>query len=173
VRIPGELRNKRDHSSTSGESNPDGKKQCPDCKEWIHKDASKCPHCQSNQPTAAPAVATIVTLVLFGTFFVWCTGVCSSSDRSSPRTLTRQEKLEQQFDPWDGSHIKLKEIIKSNMNDPNSFEHVDTIYRDHGDYIYIRTDYRGKNVFGGVVPGWMSAEFDIDGNLIRINASFP
>lgn len=72
---------------------------------------------------------------------------------AKPKTLEelRQEGIERQFNPWDGSHIRATELIKASMNDPNSYEHVKTTYVDGGDHLVITTTFRGKNAFGGVV----------------------
>ncbi len=55
----------------------------------------------------------------------------------------RQEKIESQFHPWDGSHINLERYTKSIMNDPDSFEHVKTYYQDKGSYLIVSMSFRG------------------------------
>ena len=85
------------------------------------------------------------------------------------RAITeRQNKIKSQFSLWDGSHRGLEEIIKKQMNDPDSYKHVETSYSDLGDYILVKTTFRGKNKFGGVVTNWIEAKFTIDGTLIEI-----
>ena len=54
------------------------------------------------------------------------------------------------------------------MNDPKSYEHVETVYWDMDDHLIVRTKFRGKNVFGGVVLNWILAKVDIDGNVLSI-----
>lgn len=85
----------------------------------------------------------------------------------TPKT-ERQIKLEKQFSAWDGSHIELTKIIKKAMNDPDSYEHVETKYWDMKDHIVVRETYSGKNAFGGRVKNWVKAQFDDDGNLLKI-----
>ncbi len=86
----------------------------------------------------------------------------------------RKELLEKQFSGWDGSHIELTKIIKKSMNDPDSFEHEETVYWDMGDHLVIRTTFRGKNAFGGVVKNWVKAKADINtGQIIEVMEQGP
>ena len=54
------------------------------------------------------------------------------------------------------------------MNDPDSYEHVETIFWDMNEYLVVRTTYRGKNVFGGVVKNYVKAKVDFNGNVLEI-----
>jgi hypothetical protein len=85
----------------------------------------------------------------------------------TPKT-ERQIQLEKQFSAWDGSHIELTKIIKKAMNDPDSYEHVETVYWDMKDHVVVRTTYSGKNAFGGRVKNWVKAKADNNGNIIEI-----
>jgi len=85
----------------------------------------------------------------------------------TPKT-ERQIQLEKQFSAWDGSHNGLSKIIKKAMNDPDSYEHVETVYWDMKDHVVIRTTYSGKNAFGGRVKNWVKAKADNNGNIIEI-----
>lgn len=85
----------------------------------------------------------------------------------TPKT-ERQIQLEKQFSAWDGSHIELTKIIKKAMNDPDSYEHVETVYWDMKDHVVVRTTYSGKNAFGGRVKNWVKAKSDNNGNIIEI-----
>lgn len=80
----------------------------------------------------------------------------------------RAKKLESQFSPWDGSHRALERAIKKSMNDSDSYEHVETTYRDLGDSLIVSITFRGKNGFGGVVKNTVVAEVDLDGNILNI-----
>lgn len=149
-------------------------KQCPKCKEWINKGATKCPHCRSQQP--APPWSYAVGLLLIAVPAIWCCGQCSPSDKPSKLdkpTDSRKERIEQQFSPWDGSHRGLTRAIKDAMNDPRSYEHVETVYRDEGSRLWVRTTFRGKNAFGGVVKNWTEARVDLDGNVLEILSQGP
>jgi hypothetical protein len=51
-------------------------KQCPKCKEWINKQATVCPRCQSKQP--ASAGATVIAVIIVGGLCLWGYRSCSS-----------------------------------------------------------------------------------------------
>ena len=80
----------------------------------------------------------------------------------------RKKLIESQLSGWDGSHKGLNRLIKRKMNDPNSFEHIRTTYRDEGDLIFITTTFTGKNAFGGRVKNSLSARVDFNGNVVEI-----
>lgn len=90
-----------------------------------------------------------------------------TNEDGTPKT-EREIQLEKQFSAWDGSHIELTKMIKKAMNDPNSYEHVETVYWDMKDHIVVRTTYSGKNAFGGRVKNWVKAKADNSGNIIEI-----
>jgi hypothetical protein len=73
---------------------------------------------------------------------------------------TRQDYINRNFSGYDGSSPKLEEKIKSTMNDPDSYEHVETRYRDDGKTIYVVTKFRGKNAFNATIT--KEAEGTID-----------
>lgn len=105
-------------------------------------------------------------------FFIFI--AAGSSDEGSnknsdgtPKT-SRQIQLDSQFSGWDGSHNELTKIIKKAMNDPDSYEHVETKYWDMNDYVIVKTVYSGNNAFGGRVKNFVKAKFDNDGNLLEI-----
>lgn len=78
-----------------------------------------------------------------------------------------QKKIEAQFSGWDGSHRQFERLIKDAMNDPGSYEHVETKYIDKGSYIRVFCTFRGKNAFGGIVKNTKIADFDLNGNFLK------
>jgi hypothetical protein len=92
----------------------------------------------------------------------------SQTKQSKPKVLTKTEKIENQLSIWDGSHIELKRLIKLSMNDPKSFEHVQTRYWEYDTYIIVSTQFRGRNAFGGMVVDYVKAKYSIDGELLEI-----
>ena len=54
------------------------------------------------------------------------------------------------------------------MNDPDSYEHVRTVYWDRGDHLVVMTTFRGKNAFGGVVTNSVKARVSLDGQVQQI-----
>ena len=95
------------------------------------------------------------------------------------RELAREQKADEEerikrgFSGWDGSHKGLTKVIKSMMNDPGSYEHAETVYWSQGDHLIVRTSFRGKNAFGGVVLNWVKAKVDLDGNVLEIIEQGP
>lgn len=84
------------------------------------------------------------------------------------KKVEHEKKIDVQFSWWDGSHDNLTKYIKESMNDPNSFEHVETKYIDYGDYITVWETFRGKNAFGGVVKNTVVANVSLEGKIIEI-----
>tara|TARA_R110000823_G_scaffold309594_1_gene433945 strand:+ start:10798 stop:11442 length:645 start_codon:yes stop_codon:yes gene_type:complete len=71
------------------------------------------------------------------------------------------------FSAWDGSCRNLERSIKNNMNDPDSYEHIETRYSydpDEG-YFDVITKFRGRNGFGGMVVNAVKAKVLFDGTV--------
>ena len=102
-------------------------------------------------------------------------GSTDSTTSDTPKTPeeSRKEQIEKQFSVWDGSHRGLTEMIKKSMNDPNSYEHVETRYVDKVDHLIVRTEFRGKNAFGGVVKNSVTAKVNLDKGGIQIISQSP
>lgn len=80
----------------------------------------------------------------------------------------RAEMLEKQFSAWDGSHVNLTRMIKDAMNDPSSYEHVETRYWDMEDHLIVNTTFRGTNAFGAMIKNTVKAKVSLDGENIEI-----
>lgn len=80
----------------------------------------------------------------------------------------RKNQIEAQFSAWDGSHRNLERAIEQSMNDPDSYEHVETVYWDMKSHLVVKTTFRGKNAFGGLVINWVKAKVDLDGNVLAV-----
>lgn len=80
----------------------------------------------------------------------------------------RKKDIEMQFSSWDGSHTNLERVIKESMNDPDSYDHVKTVYWDQGSYLIVQTTFRGKNAFGGVVKNTVKAKVSLTGQVLEI-----
>lgn len=78
----------------------------------------------------------------------------------------RRKQIKAQFSDWDGSHRGLERAIEQSMNDPDSYEHVETVYWDMRSHLVVKTTFRGKNAFGGLVINWVKAKVDLDGNVL-------
>lgn len=80
---------------------------------------------------------------------------------------TRAQKIHTQFSGWDGSHINLTKVIKAKMNDPNSYEHVETRFIDREEYVLVITKFRGNNAYGGKVVNVMFAQVSSNGDVLE------
>ncbi len=79
------------------------------------------------------------------------------------------ESIDNQFSSYDGSHIKLEEYVKNNMQNPDSYQHVSSKYKVFDDYLHVVLTFRGSNAYGGIVTQNISAKCSlIDGNVIEI-----
>ena len=153
---------------------------CPECKKKVNENADSCPNCGYQLTPEKLAeikkkerkdfgigclsvIVIFVVLAMIGSFL------------SDPETKeeTRKEQLSKHFSAWDGSHRGLTEVIKKSMNDPSSYEHEETVYYDKGDHLIVKTTFRGKNAFGGVVKNWVKAKVDLNGNVIEVISQGP
>ena len=67
----------------------------------------------------------------------------------------------------DGCPLDMKDRVKESMNDPDSFECIETnVIRRKDDYVMIM-QFRGKNPLGGMVKNVAKAEYDSEGNFAR------
>mgnify|MGYP000235112232 CR=1 FL=1 len=82
--------------------------------------------------------------------------------------LKRQKTIEDQFSGWSGSHIQLEKHIRKSLKNPDSYDHVKTVYYDKGNHIIIKTTYRGTNSFGAIVTNSAMAKASIDGSDITL-----
>lgn len=79
----------------------------------------------------------------------------------------RNELILKQFTP-PGFHTVLYSVVKTNMKDPISFEHISTKYEDKGDYIIVEMRFRGKNSFGANTINNVIGKFKLSGEVISI-----
>jgi hypothetical protein len=93
----------------------------------------------------------------------------AAADQSKKELEARKKVLEAQFSAWDGSHRGLERYIKKHMNNPSSYEHVETKYLDKGDHLMLITKFRGTNAFGAIVTNTIAAKVDMAGNVLEIS----
>ena len=110
----------------------------------------------------------VLVAIIYG--FSQCGRSHSPETSSQPKTTEelKKERIECGFSTWDGSHKALTKLIKEKMNDPGSYQHVQTFYAEIGGNLRVTTTFRGKNAFGALVLNRVIAEADLDGNVIRI-----
>lgn len=88
-------------------------------------------------------------------------------DSVAKERTERKEKIGKLFG-YDGGHRGFEKILKEGMNDPDSYEHVQTVYTDRGNKLEVTTKYRGKNKFGGVITEIKKFDIDLSGNILNI-----
>lgn len=54
------------------------------------------------------------------------------------------------------------------MNDPESYEYVETNFWDMGDYAVVVMKYRGRNAFGGKVMGAIKAKVGWNCEMLEV-----
>lgn len=81
----------------------------------------------------------------------------------------KKEMISDCISDWEGSGIELTTHIKENMNDPDSYQHIKSQHYYKNGILYITTEFRGKNAFGGVVKETLSATVDLNCNIIEIH----
>ena len=75
-----------------------------------------------------------------------------------------EEKIKELWDPWNGSIPSLVRAVKQCMNNPSSFEHVETRASQgiNGRTIDVIMTFRGKNAFNALVVNTVYAKVNID-----------
>lgn len=86
---------------------------------------------------------------------------------SKYKEITRKYTIEEAFDKWDGSHLEATYLIKKNIKDPKSYEHISTKYLDNEDgTVTVMTQFRSKNSFGGYVITGLIAKCSMEGKVL-------
>lgn len=80
----------------------------------------------------------------------------------------RNHLVNRQFATFNGSNAFLVNFIKKRMNDPKSFEHINTSYKDKGSYIDVYMKFRGINAQGVLVLNQIKAKMSINGEVISV-----
>ncbi len=158
-------------------------KKCKECGNEVSTKAEACPSCGA--PVKAKEMGCfssllVIIVVLFiiaslntGNVENENTTIKKPAKKIAPparktKAELRREKIEKHFSAWDGAHRGLEKVIKSSMNDPDSYDHNKTVYIDKGDHLIVTTTFRGKNAFGGVVLNSITAEVDFNGNVLQV-----
>lgn len=91
--------------------------------------------------------------------------------QKATNTPITKEKFESVLSNWDGSLPSLVDFTKDNLNNPDSFEHVETGYSIKDGYVKVRMIYRGKNAYNALVKGVIIVKTDGNGKLLEIISS--
>ncbi|HIF9513888.1 TPA: hypothetical protein ACX6SS_002228 [Photobacterium damselae] len=103
-------------------------------------------------------------------------GWCNTTYKTNPKKMDSYinfDNFEKQFSKWNGSYQPLEQLIKNNMNDEDSYEHVKTNYRlildEKNPTAVIVTEFKGKNTYGATVKQIIKAVVSIKtGNVVKI-----
>jgi hypothetical protein len=106
------------------------------------------------------ALNTTIQVVLLTLLIGGCM-MCNTKKKPQ----TRKEQVEACLSDWDGSHKGLTDWVKQRMNDPGSFEHVETRYFDQTTNVRLIMTFRGRNRFGGVVTNKAEGNINEDCQL--------
>lgn len=79
----------------------------------------------------------------------------------------RRQLVDQSFSV-NGSHKGLTAHLKASMNDPESYQHLNTTFIDRGTFIIVTTTSLGKNAFGGTVKTTVRATTDLHGHVLTV-----
>jgi hypothetical protein len=97
----------------------------------------------------------------------------SNSSKSKSVPKTNEERVNELQSGYDGSIRSVVKFVKNSMNDPESFEHVETrtgFYEKESFIVSMK--YRGKNPFGGVITKYIDVKLDYSGNVISIEKDY-
>jgi hypothetical protein len=111
-----------------------------------------------------------VVTIAFG---VLALGSADGDGSPGPPKDPHQQRIEQCFSLWDGSHRGVEKLLKKNLRDPSSYEHIETRFGEDGpDHLKVYLEYRSRNGFGGMSTGQVLARAHKDNcNDVEIIAS--
>ena len=96
----------------------------------------------------------------------------SKGQLNERRSRAAEEAIEDQFSAWDGSHRELVANVERRLNDPGSFEHLETKTMRGSNWprtYIVRMEYTAKNTFGGRVRNYILAEISVqNGNIVQV-----
>jgi len=132
----------------TGQPAKPSKKQCPKCKEWIDKGATKCPHCRSTQPPPAWVTAIAVAVVLGGG--IWAYRSCSSITDSpeARKAAAREQRHGSKGMAW----IMAQDFVKKRLVSPGSADFGGMFEQSYEDCV---TDL-GQGQY--TVNGWVDSQ---------------
>lgn len=115
----------------------------------------------------------VLSLIVFTLYKIGENNKTEESQVKPYIPLTKEQKADSLLSGWDGSYRPLIKLVKEKMNDPESFEHVETRTGDYqDDYFYMSMKYRGKNGFGGVITKYIDVKVDYNGNILSIDKNY-
>jgi len=96
--------------------------------------------------------------------------VPKTEEQVQKELLLKKEKQQQEDrkEKIDWALTTFKELIKSKMNDPDSFKMIERLHdeKDTGNTVKLIIEYSGKNAFGGRVKNVAFGEYNIKANRV-------
>ncbi len=107
-------------------------------------------------------IKLFLSAVAIGTFLFSAAG---SGDNDSSSTNEVKEVVYNSS--WDGSVRQVKDYLKKNLKDPNSYESIEwgSVVKQGDGSFRVRHKYRAKNSFGGYVIENKEFALDKNGNV--------
>ncbi len=157
-------------------------KPCEVCGKDISTKAAACPHCghpvkpvirepavssqspakKEKKKSSGCAIVLLSLIIGFGVL------IAISGNVNQEEKDPRQIRIERGFSAWDGPHLRLTRMVKAQLRDPKSFEHIETKFSDEGDHLLVYMSYRARNGFGGMTTGRAIAKCSLDGSVIEV-----
>ena len=174
-------------------------KECRDCQKLLSPSAKICINCGLPNPTRPLTLferlkkyegenksKSFTNVVIVLVFLVILGAIIPDSPSETKTQLSQTEtqnvvpKTPEEIDSerlssWYGArtHWQLYSLVKENLKDPDSLELIKTSYErkkdKKGNYVKVNMKYRAKNGFGGYNVESISADCDLDGNILKIN----
>jgi hypothetical protein len=96
-------------------------------------------------------------------------------EKKEKEELERKDAIAAQFDRKTGEHQMIRLVLRTSLNDPDSYEHASTTYEERGKLIRVTCLYRAKNAFGAKVLQQVTADCSIETGIIEkvIYEGFP
>lgn len=146
--------------------------KCKECGQEVSTRAEKCLNCGVKNPgvKSNDIIKGVIVVVIIGFFISMCSNEDGSKESLKSKTPEEQRKdeLAKCFSSWDGSHRHLEKLVKKSMNDPDSYEHDETVYWDKGNHLIVQTSFRGKNAFGGVVKNTVMVKTNLNCDITEV-----
>lgn len=100
-----------------------------------------------------------------GKMLDWCYDDYKLSKDHKMKDYYNTAWLMSDFDVWNGSYVPLEKLIKLNMHNNTSYEHVKTMYSfsyygEKRPYMFVTTTYKGTNAFNAIVTESVSIKVD-------------
>lgn len=105
---------------------------------------------KNSSSTGQKAFGCLFLSIIFIVFFVlFFTGNNEPEEPLTPEQIA-QKQISDQFN-YDGMHFTVAYMVQDNLNDPDSFEHIETVYEEKKDHLLILMKYRASNVFNAKI----------------------